>query len=372
MWPKKCTLFDNNFHLSSSPTFNHTLFLFSCSKKPAASNAQSQSQSSQRTTGLPFQPMAVESSETKEIHDLQKQASALLKARQFDKLDDLAKNLRDSKECFADGQWKLFHFYNGISFPNGATDSEWTGRFAVFRDWIKAKPSSITAQVALADALVSYAWQARGFGYEDKVAGEDWKIFFQRLKDAVNVLNKSRTFKEQCPRWWAAMLRAELGLQTKRSDYDATFNAAIQAWPGYKAYYSMRANYLLPRWHGADGELEKDLEKSADRIGGEGGDMVYAQVVWSLHHSVVDATNIFLEYNLSWERTDDGLGIIEKRYPNSLAVENEAAHLAMLAHDRPAAKKYFDQTKGGMDLSAWPSTNVFIQAASLVYGDVQW
>jgi hypothetical protein len=99
--------------------------------------------------------------------------------------------------------------------------------------------------------------------------------------------------------------------------------------------------------------------------------MVYAQVVWGLHNSVVDATNIFQEYSLSWGRTDRGLEAIEKHYPDSLAVKNEAAHLAMLAHDRSAAKKYFDQTKGEIDLSAWPSTNVFIQAAGLVYGPAQ-
>jgi hypothetical protein len=31
--------------------------------------------------------------------------------------------------------------------------------------------------------------------------------------------------------------------------------------------------------------------------------------------------------------------------------------------------QYFDQTKGQIDLSAWPSANVFIRAASLVYED---
>ena len=347
------------------------LFLLSCSKKPAASNAPTLRQSSPPTTGLPFEPILVEPVETKENHDLKSQAAALLGARDFDKLDALAKSLRDSKECYADGQWKLFHFYNGLNFPSGATDSEWTKHLAILRDWIKAKPDSITARVALADGLIQYGWKARGTGYANTVTDENLKLLFQRLNEAVTVLNQAAALKEKCPRWWAVMLAADLGLQVPRPKYDATFSAAIQAWPDYNSFYSVRANFLLPRWYGAEGELEKDLEKSSDKIGGEAGDMVYAQVVWGLHHLVVDATNIFREYSLSWERTDKGLEAIEKHYPDSLAVKNEGAHLAMLAHDRPAAKKYFDQTKGEIDLSEWPSTNVYIRAANLVYGDAQ-
>jgi hypothetical protein len=80
---------------------------------------------------------------------------------------------------------------------------------------------------------------------------------------------------------------------------------------------------------------------------------------------------MFEEYNFSWERANKGLEVIEKHYPNSLAVKNEAAHLAFLAHDAQAAKKYFQQTKGEIDASAWSSTNDFIRCANLVYEDVQ-
>ena len=199
---------------------------------------------------------------------------------------------------------------------------------------------------------------------------EGWKLFFQRLNKAVDVLNDSKSLQEKCPYWWSVLLKADLGLQVKRPEYDAGFNEAIQAYPDYTAFYFVRANFLLPRWYGAEGELEKDLEQSADKIGGEAGDMAYAQVIWNLH-GFVFSTNMFEEYNFSWERANKGLEVIEKHYPNSLAVKNEAAHLAFLAHDAQAAKKYFQQTKGEIDASAWSSTNDFIRCANLVYEDVQ-
>jgi hypothetical protein len=346
------------------------LFLLSCSKKPTASNDQLQNQPSPPAAVIPFQPTVVEPPETKEIDGIKSQANALLESKDFDGLDSMAKTFRDTKVCYADGVWKLFYFYDGINIPEESTDSEWSNHFAVLRDWIKTKPDSITARVALANGLVGYAWTARGRDSASKVTDDNWKHFSQRLNEAVSVLAEAKTLNEKCPCWWSTLLRVELGLQVDRPQYDAAFKGAIQAWPDYAAFYFIRANFLLPRWYGTEGELEKDLEASADKIGGEAGDTVYAQVIWDLNVSVF-STNLFQEYNLSWNRANNGLETIESHYPDSLAVKNEAAHLAVLAHDPPAAKKYFDQTKGEIDPSAWSSTNEFIYFANLVYGVTQ-
>jgi hypothetical protein len=161
-------------------------------------------------------------------------------------------------------------------------------------------------------------------------------------------------------------MRVELGLQAERSVCDATFNGAIEAWPDYPSVYFNRANFLLPRWYGAEGELAKDLEHSADKIGGESGDVVYVQTIWYMQ-GLVASSYLLQEYNLSWDRANRGLAALEKRYPASVMVENEAAHLAVLAHDVDAAKKYFGQTQGEIDPYCWPSTNQYIRFARLVY-----
>ena len=117
--------------------------------------------------------------------------------------------------------------------------------------------------------------------------------------------------------------------------------------------------YLLPRWYGEPREWEADLAREADSMGGERGDEVYAQVVWCVHQSV-SSTNIFKEYNLSWPRVDKGFAVIEKQYPNSLDAENERAHLAVLAEDRQAARKYFDQLGGKIDPTVWGREATFL------------
>jgi hypothetical protein len=348
-----------------------SFFWTSCSKKQTVATNQSDNPTAQTTTGVPFQPTLVEPPETKEIYAIKNQSDSLIALKDFDNLDAVAEGFRNSQASYANGVWKLSYFYEGLNFPSGeATDSEWTNHLAILRDWVQAKPDSITARVALANGVIDYAWQARGHDFADKVKDEAWKLYFQRLNQAVIVLNGAKNLKEKCPYWWAVMLRAELGLQTERPEYDATFNTAIQTWPNYTPFYFLRSNFLLPRWYGSDGELQKDLDQSANKIGGEAGDMIYAQVIWNLN-GMVSSTNLFEEYNFSWERANKGFEAIEKLHPDSLAVKNEAAHLAALAGDIPAAKKYFNQTAGQIDLSCWSSTNEFVSCVQFVYGSAQ-
>jgi hypothetical protein len=344
------------------------LFLLGCSKKATeAGSSRAAEQNMQPGAGLPFKVTVVETPETKEIKDIKSQAKDLLAAGDYEKLEALAKKFRDSKECYADGSWKLYDVYSGLDFEEDAPEADWAQHFAALRSWLKARPDSMTARVTMAENLASFAWKARGGDYGDKVSAESFKLFFQRLTEARNVLTSAKSLKEQCPFWWSVLLQAELGLQTERAQYDSTFNAAIKAWPDYTALYYRRAYFLLPRWYGTEGEWESDLQKSADKIGGEEGDMLYARVVWDMHQFVY-STNIFKEYKLSWDRVNAGLGVIEKRFPDSLAVKNEGARLAVLARDQSAAKKYFDETQGQMDTDCWQSEDDFVRFANMVYG----
>ena len=340
-----------------------SIFLTGCSKKPDQTPAQSQDQSSTTSTDLPFQPIVVVSAETKEMNDLVKQAAGLFASKNFDALDDLAKKYRESKESFAVGKWKLDCIYNGIKNPS---NSSWDSFLATLKEWVKTKPDSITARVALANGLIDYAWSARGHEYADKVNDENWKLFFQRLNEAVNILQDAKPLKENCPGWWVAMLTSRFRLAGRKSTYDTVFNNAIQEWPDYTPFYFQRANFLLPRWYGSEGEPEKDMEHLADKIGGEKGDMVYAQIIWDLN-GFVYSTNYFGEYGFSWSRANKGIEAIEKNYPDSISAINEGAHLAMLAGDQQAAQKYFKQTKGQIEVYSWSSTNDYIECAHIAF-----
>jgi len=308
----------------------------------------------------------VEPAETLENKQIEKQALDLLKAKNYDQLEALAAKYRASKEGYASGAWMLGSVYGGLELSNADPEPIWHERERQIHDWIKAKPASVTARVELARFLRDYAWQARGSGWASTVKEAGWKLMGERLQSAAQVLAEARQLDEKCPLYWSALQGVALGLQLDRKRYDNIFNSAIKEFPDYEYYYNNRAVFLLPRWYGEDGELERDLENSADHIGGEAGDRVYAQVVWHLHN--YGSPNVFKENNLSWKRTDRGFEAILKQFPDSLKAKNEAAHLAALAGDPVAALKYFQLTKGQVDVTLWDDKDQYAKCYKWALG----
>jgi len=271
-------------------------------------------------------------------NEIARQALTLLEATNYDKLDDLAAKLRSSKERYADGVWKLVCVYEGLVPSNRAPDEDWETRLSAIGRWAIARPESITARLAWANVLVAYAWKARGGGEVDTVSKEGWRLFGKRLIEAARVLKDAKALKEQCPLYWRVLMIDALGLQVDKTRFNAIFDEAIKAEPDCEGYYYRRAIYLLPQWYGSKGEWQSDLTKSADKIGGENGDMLYAQVVWNMHQSY--DMNPFWEDPQSWMRVNKGFEVIEKRFPDSLAAKIERVHLAILANDARAAVYY--------------------------------
>lgn len=221
--------------------------------------------------------------ETIVTNEIARQALALLEAKAYNKLDDLAAKFRSSKERYADGVWKLANVYDGLVPSNRALDENWETRLSTIGRWAVARPDSITARVAWANVLVAYAWKSRGAGEADTVSREGWRLFGKRLIAAARVLKDAKALKEQCPLYWRVLMRDALGLQVDKTRFNAIFDEAIKAEPDCESYYYHRAIYLLPQWYGSKGEWQSDLIKSADKIGGENGDMLYARVIWNMH-----------------------------------------------------------------------------------------
>jgi Domain of unknown function (DUF4034) len=333
------------------------LLLLGCSKKQSEAQPHITNQTS---SGLPFEITVVETPETRGQKAINNEASQLFFTKDYDKLEALAALYRSSKERYADGAWKLQFLYESIDSINtrseriwGQSDVVWANRRQEIQDWINAKSNSITARIAMASFLRNYAWEARGGGYANTVSDEAWRRFSERLNQAAEVLSGAKNLNEKCPFYWSSAMGIGRGLQVTRTQFNDLFNEAIQAEPDFEDYYNLRAIFLLPRWYGDEGEWEKDLAQSADRIGGEDGDMLYAQVVWGVHH--YDVSGNFFQENpgISWDRVDRGFNVIEKRFPDSLAAKNERAYLAALEGDKQKARDYFIQTQGKVDLSIW-------------------
>ncbi len=305
-------------------------------------------------------PVAVESEETRDRNAIAEKVQSLLTGKDYDSLDKLADELRRSKATYVDGYWKLWAFYEGFPPGKKAPDEQWAVRLGAIREWAKQKPDSVTARVALAETLTGYAWKARGGGYVDTVTDTGWKLFEERLAESRRVLDGAYKLKTVCPHSFAVAQRIALGEGWPRETYEKLFAAAIQCEPTYGSYYFRKVLHLMPRWHGQQGDWEKAAEESANRIGGDDGDIWYARIGWFVH-DLGFYEDIFRETNLNGNRVKRGYDLMLKRYPQSLTVAAQLGRLAVVNRDPHTAGAMLERLGGKVDLEIWSSLEWFKQ-----------
>lgn len=271
-------------------------------------------------------------------------------------LETIASQLRVSKERLPGGAWKLNAFYSGLHEPQSgddASDNEWQIHLDKLRKWATRTPDSITPHVALADALVNYAWKARGEGFADSVSAEGWRQFRGRLVLAEKELDEGERLGTKCPHWYVPKLRIGLGQGWELDRFDKVFNEGVALEPTYYYLYRLKAVYLLPRWHGEAGDWERFADESYQRVGGKDGAILYYLI--GSHLRTYYGRWYFRQSQVSWPRMREGFIELDRAFGVSNERLNEACLLAALAEDRETAQPLFARIGENPDLSVWKS-----------------
>ena len=206
-------------------------------------------------------PVVVDTDESKYRTDVYNDNRVRLLNGDFVSLENAAQQLRASRAIYFHGIWALTSFYDGVSYiPDGTPDSECEDFLNKIRAWIAARPYSVTARIALADALTNYAWKARGTGWANTVSSEANFLFEDRLRQAQQVLDEAKTLPQKCPEWWEAEQTVALGLGMDKNAYLAMVNQAIAFEPTFMSFYSNAVYFLQPRWYGDPGDSENFIE----------------------------------------------------------------------------------------------------------------
>jgi hypothetical protein len=278
--------------------------------------------------------------------------------RLFDQLEKRAGDLRREKPLFGNGAWKLVEFYGSFTCRDEEPERMWKQHRQIHQQWLAAFPQSITAHIAYADFMMSYAWHARGSGFAKEVAADAWQLFSERVTQAQETLEETRQLPEKDPFWWSVTLRVARARSWGKQEFDRAVEEAKAVEPKFWTYDISRAESLLPRWFGKPGDWEEYAEQAAARPDGLGAE-VYARIVASLH-SYYD--NVFHETKASWPKTRDGLAQIRQRCPESLDAISETALLAVMAEDRAVAKAMFDQLGDRYLEGVWQTPEYFLRS----------
>ena len=267
---------------------------------------------------------------------LETEVRTLFHQEDYKSLENIANEYRTTKTRFPDGGWKLYAFYKAFSTPYYG----WDETFKNLTAWSKAFPNSMTARVAAAEAWLAFAWEARGTGYANTVTEEGWKLTRERVAKAYELIRKSPDHSaKDCIHRYFDLLRIARAQGWDRAEYEALFKKAISLEPSYNSYYVEKATYLLPRWHGKDGDWQKFADEAVKLTPASEGMTMY---VWILINIWLD--DEFSDFNkayISWKKMKQGFLDIEKNYPNSPFMLNYFCMFACIAGDKKTASELF-------------------------------
>ena len=315
-------------------------------------------------------PTASNLSQYSQPVSLTKQVRLLLEHDDFAGLEALATEARTSKARFADGEWKLFTYYQAVTWPlagKSATDLDWEPHLAHLMRWYKAAPLSITAHVAYGGALIEYAWKARVQGQEWNAMGTEagGKIFQSRLKAGLTVLADTKKVKERCPHLYQVMLSLGQVQGWSWAEFNLPYAQGISLEPDYHYYYQIKAFNMLPQNHGGQGEWENYADEVYQRLGPKEGALAYFMIIAYLRPSF--SQNFFTQNRINWLRLKEGYQVLLTSYQGNNLRHNEMAYFASLARDQVVAKAAFDRIGVKRDASVWPYQAWFDQKRAWAY-----
>lgn len=279
-------------------------------------------------------------------------------AEKFDDLDNMADQYRHEKSRLPGGEWRLRLFYSALDAPR-QSDQDTRDHLAHLEHWTQGRPASITARVALAASLHRWAWVARGTGYAQSVTPEGWRLFNERIKQSQSVLDGAANMSPMCPQWYSEMMTVGLAQSWDASQMKDLFDRGIQFEPGYFYLYRQYANYLLPKWDGHPGDASAFAKSSADRLGGDSGDLLYFQIATVL---IRRGDSSFPVRQMDWERIQRGYQTLSAQYGESRRTMNQLAFMAYKFKDAAVARRQFAAIGDKWSRGVWRDREYFDRA----------
>ena len=265
---------------------------------------------------------------------------------EFRKLEEMAQHFRDEKVRFADGTWKLTHFYGAMPMPpDGHSNKNWEAFLAAIETWNQAMPNSTTAKIAKAQAN-------RGYGSYMRANKAD--VFRSRYGEALSILQSLDSGRDPAILSLAIQVLTPLPIENKKEVVRVIFERGIALFPDYLQTYLVYMLFLSPRSSGSTAEMFSVAAGAAEGSSEQKKAEAYA----TLMKGLVNATGpvVFEEEfadSMDWGKARMGFRLMESQYPDSCLNLNYFAVLASIAGDRETAAGLFEQLSDDWDERVW-------------------
>lgn len=290
-----------------------------------------------------------------EIKAFSNEIQKLVDKRDFKGLDDRAKFYATNKERFIGGGWKV-RSVGAVVRTIG--DKSIPKLIDFLEDWLKISPDSIFARSLLVTAHISYAWEARGNDFADKVSENNWRIFQERLENANLEFKRASELTERCHEFFESALELAKAQNWERKDYEKIFAEAVKYEASYQYFYTAKAINLMPRWGGKQGEWEKFASDVRESFGGGEGLKMYYLIVTEV--SELKADDFFRENRVSWADTKEGFRLMATEYGVTNHKMSSFALLAKKAKDMKVTCTAFKELSADkIDTTYWNDRAAF-------------
>ncbi len=236
---------------------------------------------------------------------MEKLTANLLAKEDYVGLDQLAADIKKKGYDLRESKPELKAFYDGFCLESSATERQWLDQQLKLNYWSRTHPESLTAKIALARWYLDYGWKARGTSFGDQVTQDGWNLMRERLRQATQILKSVPEAKVDDPEYYRTwiILEAEPGGRNSGCGKTAA-ERGVRLAREYYPLYLTRANFMLPKWFGQEGDWERFLINAANSFPGEKGDMLYARIARAQAHSYGD--NFFNETKTDYGRVKRG------------------------------------------------------------------
>lgn len=173
------------------------------------------------------------------------EARAALQARDFDRLEAVFDELQADSRLPGVSRGRYVSYQESLG---------WLGYLKAghLDAWVAAKPESSRALSARGKARISWAWEARGYGWAREVTEEGWRLMRERLLLAKADLERAMTLDPRSHAAPAALITVAMGLSLGRDKALEYLRRAEAADPTEAVAHEKMVTFLLPKWFGGE------------------------------------------------------------------------------------------------------------------------
>ena len=288
--------------------------------------------------------MRLENNRTKAHAELIDMVGALVDEGRFEALELLAERWSGIDQDIEDTECRSLYVFL-VNLVRGHKPNDWPEEtsLATFQKFVEANPDCEFFRILLTMEAIKMAWDNRGRGYASGVDAKEYVYFRLNLEEATNMLMPLfQREQPPCPEAYVQAMELSKVMQWTDEEIEYLLTEAMKNAPTYSRIYGEAAVGRMPRWGGAPNASVRLAERVADAVGGDEGDILYAEIArWTRNYHSWNKVYHFLGF--SKERIFEGFAksVIKNPVRQNLKF-NRALIMADRMTDQKLAKELMD------------------------------